>query len=66
MPKGFLITDATLEDKIVRGHCSQCGQVFSEVTSDDLGSVSHQFEVHVCIDTQRLRKGLFQAEPDPE
>ena len=60
MPKGFLITDSTLDAKVLRGHCSKCGQVFSEVTADDLGSVSHQFEVHVCIDTQRLRRGLFQ------
>jgi hypothetical protein len=61
MPKGVLITDSTLDEKILRGHCSQCGQVFSEVTADDLGPVSHQFEVHVCVDTQRLRKGLFHS-----
>jgi hypothetical protein len=64
MPKGYLITDTSLGDKLLRGHCSKCGQVFSEVTADDLGSVAHQFEVHVCVDTQRLRKGLFQSERD--
>lgn len=61
VPERFLIADTKLEDKVLRGHCSKCGQVFSEVTADDLGTVQHQFEVHPCIDTQRLRKGLFQS-----
>ena len=60
MPERLLITDSTLDEKILRGHCSKCGQVFSEVTADDLGTVQHQFEVHPCIDTLRLRKGLFR------
>lgn len=60
MPTRYLIVDTTLDEKILRGHCSKCGQVFSEVTADDLGTVQHQFEVHPCIDTLRLRKGLFQ------
>lgn len=60
MPERHLITDKILDNKVLRGHCSKCGQVFSEVTADDLGTVQHQFEAHPCIDTQRLRKGLFR------
>jgi hypothetical protein len=66
MPERFLITDKTLDEKVLRGHCSKCGQVFSEVTADDLGNVQHQFEVHPCIDTQRLRRGLFQKKQSSE
>jgi len=60
MAPRVLIAEKTLNDKTVRGHCSRCGQAFSEVTADDLGSVADQFDAHPCIDTKRLRKGLFR------
>ena len=66
MTERVLIAEKTLDEKIVRGHCSQCGQVFSEVSADDLGPVMHQFEMHPCIETQRLRKGLFKSKEHPE
>jgi len=66
MADRLLIAEKMLDEKILRGHCSRCGQVFSEVNADDLGPVQHQFEVHPCVDTQRLRKGLFKSGPKPE
>lgn len=62
MAERRLIAQTMLDEKIVRGHCSRCGQVFSEVSADDLGPVQHQFDVHPCVETRRLRKGLFHSE----
>ena len=62
MAPRVLIAEKTLNDKTVRGHCSRCGQAFSEVIASKRGpaQTDAQVDAHPCIDTKRLRKGLFR------